>query len=82
MQKKQANIQLLAPSGYTQRFPKNSEAIANTICNPLLNQLFTGSSITVLETPHEPRAWTSGSGLTLSIADIGPSEVSALLIHE
>lgn len=79
---KQANIQVFATSWYAQRFPQNSEAITNTICNPLLAQLFTGSSVTILESPHEPRAWINGSGVTLSVANIGPSEVSALLIHE
>ncbi|MCB9804950.1 hypothetical protein H6769_04960 [Candidatus Peribacteria bacterium] len=48
----------------------------------MFKKLFSGNTITILETPHEPRAWINGSGITLSFANTGPSEVSALLIHE
>ncbi|MFO0763707.1 MAG: hypothetical protein U0518_02495 [Candidatus Gracilibacteria bacterium] len=82
IESKPKSIRVIANSGYTQRFPQNSEAITNTICNPLFERFFAENNITILETPHEPRAWINGSGIALSVANIGPSEVSALLIHE
>lgn len=82
IEKKATKIQVFTASWYAQRFPQNSEAVTNTICNPLFKKLFAGNAITILETPHEPRAWINGSGITLTVANIGPSEVSALLIHE
>lgn len=75
-------IRVYAPSEYTSRFPKNSQAFKETLCQSRLLPLFSGIEIVLLPSAREPRASIEGKRLTLGLQDIGPEEVTALLIHE
>lgn len=75
-------IRLYAPAEYQSKFPKNTQALQETLCQSKLSPLFDGIEIVLLPSVREPRASIEGKRLTLGLDGIGPAEVTALLIHE
>lgn len=75
-------IRIYTPSGYATRFPKNTQALQETLCQSKLSPLFDDIEIVLLPTVREPRASIERRRLTMGLNGIGPEEVTALLIHE